>query len=156
MLNNDVVFVGKSSRTNNDGFMLIKNHFGSNKKIIQIDVNVDLQDHTKHVLHLDCTFQPIGNNHAIVYEEGIKNITELYDNLKIPQGNIFKVNKWQFIRMFPNIFSLSPNKVVIEKEFIELKYWLMEQGFEPIEVEYKEISKLSGLLRCSTLPLIRV
>lgn len=156
MLNNDTVFIGKSNRTNDKGFELIKDLFGSTKKVVQIEVNVDSLDYKKHVLHLDCTFQPIGTNHAIIYEDGIKNINDLYKHLSIPAQNIFVVNKPQFLRMFPNILSLSEKKVVIEKEFIELKYWLLDKGFHPIEVEYKEISKLSGLLRCSTLPLVRI
>ena len=42
-----------------------------------------------------------------------------------------------------------------KKSFTKLNSWL--RGFDIIveEINYKEISKQGGLLRCSTLPLIR-
>jgi N-dimethylarginine dimethylaminohydrolase len=45
--------------------------------------------------------------------------------------------------------------VIIEKEFIKLKYWLLEKGFKVVEVSFREVSKLGGLFRCATLPLVR-
>jgi N-dimethylarginine dimethylaminohydrolase len=155
ILNGDTVFVGLSDRTNNKGYNYLKEYLAGKKNVVQIKLVFDKNDHRVNSIHLDCAFQPIGKSHAIVYEKGIKNLRSLYDNLNIPQANIFKVNEWQFVRMFPNILSLSPDTVLIEKEFIALKYWLLEKGFKVIEVNYNQISKLSGLLRCSTLPLIR-
>lgn len=147
------IFVGLSKRTNQKGFEFLKDQV-KNKNLYQIEVFTS-DDYRSNVLHLDCTFQPIGKNHAIVYEEGIKNLDFFYEQLNLPQKNIFKVSAIQSYRMFPNIFSISDKKIIIEREFIELKYWLKQHRFEVIEVEYQEISKLSGLLRCSTLPLIR-
>ena len=57
--------------------------------------------------------------------------------------------------MFPNIFSISPTKIAIEKGFTRLKDELLGRGYEVFEVDYSETSKLGGLLRCSTLPLKR-
>ena len=45
--------------------------------------------------------------------------------------------------------------VVSEKNFTRLNNWLRQQGFTVEEVPYAEISKQEGLLRCSTMPLIR-
>ena len=42
-----------------------------------------------------------------------------------------------------------------EKNFIRLNTWLRSEGFTVEEVSYSEIAKQEGLLRCSTLPLIR-
>ena len=58
--------------------------------------------------------------------------------------------------MYSNVFSISPDVVVSERNFIRLNNWLREQGFTVEEIPYGEISKQEGLLRCSTLPLIRV
>lgn len=155
IVNGDTIFVGLSARTNDKGYQYIKEHLLRKKNVVQIKLELDKNDHRENSLHLDCAFQPIGKNHAIVYEKAIRNISTLYDNLNIPQENIFKVNEWQFVRMFPNIFSIAQDKIIIEKEFIDLKYWLLDRGFNVIEINYNQISKLSGLLRCSTLPLIR-
>jgi N-dimethylarginine dimethylaminohydrolase len=53
------------------------------------------------------------------------------------------------------VFSINNKVVVSEKNFIRLNTWLREKGFIVEEIPYAEISKQEGLLRCSTLPLIR-
>ena len=56
---------------------------------------------------------------------------------------------------FLNIFSIAEDIVVVEEHFTRLKAWLEEQGITVETVPYREISKMGGLLRCSTLPLVR-
>ncbi len=156
----DFILVGKSLRTNCEGFNFLKKKF-PNKKVVQIPVKVS-SNHFENVLHLDCTFQPIGDDKLILYRdgiqslEGIKSIIEILEAKNIPLDNIIEVNQNQAYRMFPNIFSLSKDEIVIEKRFTELKFKLKNKGFNVIEVNYSETSKLSGLLRCSALPLERI
>ena len=57
--------------------------------------------------------------------------------------------------MNSNVFSIDTNVVVSEKKFTRLNNWLRENGFIVEEIPYSEIAKQEGLLRCSTLPLIR-
>ena len=57
--------------------------------------------------------------------------------------------------MNSNIFSISPEIIISERSFIRLNSWLRSQGFIVEEVSYGEISKQEGLLRCSTMPLVR-
>ena len=45
--------------------------------------------------------------------------------------------------------------VISEKNFTRLNTWLRAQGITVEEVPYAEIAKQEGLLRCSTMPLIR-
>ena len=47
------------------------------------------------------------------------------------------------------------NVVVSDRTFTRLNTWLSKQGFTVEKVPYSEISKQEGLLRCSTLPLVR-
>ena len=54
-----------------------------------------------------------------------------------------------------NFFSIDTNIVVSEKSFTRLNSWLRSFDIVVEEINYKEISKQGGLLRCSTLPLIR-
>ena len=58
-------------------------------------------------------------------------------------------------QMNSNIFSIDTHVVVSEQNFTRLNNWLRENGFVVEEVPYSEIAKQEGLLRCSTLPLIR-
>ena len=57
--------------------------------------------------------------------------------------------------MVSNVFSISPDVVVSERNFTRLNSWLREHGFTVEEIAYAEIAKQEGLLRCSTLPLVR-
>jgi N-dimethylarginine dimethylaminohydrolase len=57
--------------------------------------------------------------------------------------------------MNSNVFSISEEIVISEQNFTRLNSWLRENGFTVEEVPYAEIAKQEGLLRCSTLPLIR-
>lgn len=149
---NEHIFVGISDRTNHAGFEFIKEQFPE-KQVHAIDLVVS-ENRSENILHLDCAFQPIGTNEAIIFQEGFKQWPNVISDL-FAEANLVKVNRDQKNRMFPNVFSISPTKIVIERGFAELKEILIDRGFEVFEVDYSETSKLSGLLRCSTLPLRR-
>ena len=57
--------------------------------------------------------------------------------------------------MFSNLFSIRKNIIVSEKNFSRLNQLLLDKGYIVEEVPFSEISKMGGLLRCTTLPLIR-
>jgi N-dimethylarginine dimethylaminohydrolase len=110
----------------------------------------------ENALHLDCCFQPLGKGKAIIHKEGFL-IEEEYQWLIdfFGKENCFHITKNEMYNMNSNIFSISPDVVISEKNFTRLNTWLREQGFTVEEVPYAEISKQEGLLRCTTMPLIR-
>ena len=57
--------------------------------------------------------------------------------------------------MNSNVFSISPEVIISEQNFTRLNEWLESKGFTVEKVPYAEIAKQEGLLRCSTMPLIR-
>ena len=69
--------------------------------------------------------------------------------------NVFIITREEMYEMNPNVFSLSPTKVIIDKTFDRLKQWLHKRNIETVEVPYRGVSRLGGLLRCTTLPLYR-
>ena len=71
------------------------------------------------------------------------------------RDNCFEISQEEMYNMNSNIFSIAPDVVVSEKNFTRLNTWLRSHGITVEEVPYAEISKQEGLLRCSTLPLIR-
>ena len=146
------IFVGISHRTNKQGYAFLKNQF-PNKQVHALPLVVS-DDPDAHVLHLDCTFQPVGQNQAIIYHKGFAERPEILYQL-FPEDKLIEVNLDEKKRMFPNVFSIGPDKVVVERTFVRLIEELRARGFEVFEVDYTETSKLSGLLRCSTLPLRR-
>ncbi|RPG32209.1 MAG: amidinotransferase [Muricauda sp. TMED12] len=150
---NDYIFIGIGDRTSVKGADFIKKTF-PNKKVIMLELTVDQTDPSRNVLHLDCIFQPIGRDEAIIYLRGFK--TMPYDLLRLfPSNKLIKINLEQKDRMFSNIFSISPEIIIIETGFTELKIELENRNYTVYEINYKETSKLNGLLRCSTLPLRR-
>ena len=58
--------------------------------------------------------------------------------------------------MSTNVVSLSPDALISDRHFTRLNAHLREAWSMTVEeVPYQEISKMGGLLRCSTMPLIR-
>lgn len=113
-------------------------------------------DPRKGSLHLDCCFQPIGRNEAIIYEAGFKHqhdvdyIKELYGD-----ENLIKVDREEFYQMFPNVFSISEDVVVSNHSFTRLNEELENRGYTVEKIQYDEVAKMGGLLRCSTMPIYR-
>jgi len=70
--------------------------------------------------------------------------------------NVFEITGEEMYAMNANVFSISPDVVVSEQRFARLNDHLENQwGLTVERIPYFEISKMGGLLRCSTLPLIR-
>ena len=57
--------------------------------------------------------------------------------------------------MNPNVFSISEKVIVSENGFFRLKKKIRKKDFILEEIQYSENEKIEGLLRCSTVPLIR-
>ena len=110
----------------------------------------------ENALHLDCCFQPIGKNMAILYKAGFKNEADVDFLINyFGKENIIEVSKEEMYNMNSNVFSISDKVIISEKEFLRLNTELRNRGFIVEEVSYAEIAKMSGLFRCSTMPLIR-
>lgn len=162
---NDYIFIGTYSesdyssyitaRTNKQAVNAIKQLF-PHKKIKAFDLRKSNTNPKENALHLDCCFQPIGTNKAIIHKNGFLNEDD-YDWLVnfFGEENIFEITKDEMYHMNSNIFSISENVIISEKNFTRLNIWLRENGFVVEEVPYAEIAKQEGLLRCSTLPLVR-
>ncbi|MEJ5055206.1 dimethylarginine dimethylaminohydrolase family protein [Sphingobacterium sp. MYb382] len=165
LLWNDYIFVGtyhgadyaniNTARTNQKGVDFLTESFPK-KKVKAFELIKSMTDARANALHLDCCFQPVGTDKAIIYPGGFKH-REDYQYLEDLFGkeNLFVIDADEMYAMFSNVFSISDNIVVSEKRFDRLNHWLREKGFRVEEIPYHEIGKQEGLLRCSTLPLFR-
>ncbi|MFD0796715.1 dimethylarginine dimethylaminohydrolase family protein [Maribacter chungangensis] len=161
---NDYIFIGTYSaadyaehitaRTNKKAVDWISRQF-PNKNIKSFELRKS-KNARENALHLDCCFQPLGKGKAILHKNGFL-VEDEYEWLVEFFGpeNIFEITADEMYHMFSNVFSISPDVVVSEKNFTRLNSWLRDQGFTVEEIPYAEIAKQEGLLRCSTLPLIR-
>lgn len=115
-----------------------------------------MTDPRANALHLDCCFQPVGYDKAIVFKGGFRD-QKSYNIIReiFGEENLFHISADDMYEMYSNIFSISPQVVVSERNFHKLNTWLESNGFIVEKVPYYEIGKQEGLLRCSTLPLVR-
>jgi len=165
MLFGNYVFIGTYSaddyskyitaRTNSQAVDVIEKLF-PNKTIIPFELLKSNDDARNSALHLDCCLQPVGNNKAITCPDGFldKNQYQWIVDL-FGADNIFEISREEMYNMHCNIFSIDKNVVVSDRTFTRLNTWLEENNFIVEKIKYTEVSKQGGLLRCSTLPLIR-
>ena len=163
---NDFLFIGtcysqdyrsfKTARTNEYAIEILKEYF-PHKRIIDLDLKKDDKNPKKGILHLDCTFNPVGKDKCIIYKDGFVEESDYQLLLDIfGEENCFTINNEEMVAMVPNIFSIDHNIVVTDGSFTRLNQHLREQWNITVEeIPYREVSKMGGLLRCSTMPLIR-
>lgn len=162
---NNYIFVGTytaddysdfiTARTNGKAVKALQQLF-PHKIVKAFELRKSNYNPKENALHLDCCFQPIGNGKAIVHKNGFL-VEDDYQWLLnfFGEENIFEISKEEMYQMYSNVFSISEKVIISEKNFTRLNNWLQLQGFIVEEVPYAEIAKQEGLLRCSTLPLIR-
>lgn len=144
-----------TARTNADGVQFIKDLF-PNKIVKEFDLVKSKTQAKDNALHLDCCFQSVGVNKGIIYKGGFRDESDYsYLVALFGEDNLFHITREEMYHMNSNIFSIDTNVVVSERNFSRLNDWLRSNGFVVEEIPYAEISKQEGLLRCSTLPLIR-
>ena len=165
MLWNDHIFIGTykgsdykeyiTARTNMQGVDFIKNLFPQ-KIVKEFDLVKSKIEPRDNALHLDCCFQPVGKNKGIIYKSGFREESDYVYLLDLfGMENLFHITREEMYHMNSNIFSIDKDVVISERNFTRLNTWLRENGFTVEEVPYAEIAKQEGLLRCSTMPLIR-
>ena len=146
----------KVARTNREGVSFIKTQF-PDRKVLAFELNKSDSEPIGSALHLDCCFQPVGRNGAIICEAGFKNKEDIRTLEQIfNKENIIRINAEEMYHMNSNLFSISEDVIVSQPYFSILNEKLRKQGLIVEEVPYNEVSKMGGLFRCSTMPLKRL
>ena len=144
-----------TARTNMQGVEYLRKLF-PNKIVKEFDLVKSKIEARDNALHLDCCFQPVGKNKAIIYKRGFREEADYLFLLQLfGKDNLFHIKRKEMYHMYSNVFSIAPDVVVSERKFTRLNNWLRKNGFTVEEIPYAEIAKQEGLLRCSTLPLSR-
>lgn len=163
---NDFLFIGtcfsedyrnfKTARTNEYAIEILKEYFPK-KRIIDLELKKNDTVPYEGILHLDCTFNPVGKDKCIIYKDGFVDESDYRLILDIfGEENCFHATKEEMFDMNPNIFSISPEVVVSDVAFTRMNRHLQDVwNIKVEEIPYREISKMGGLLRCSTMPLVR-
>ena len=116
-----------------------------------VPVNLSGLDDGEDVLHLDCSFLPVGDGYALIYPGGIRDIPatlrETYE--------LIEVTREEQKMLGTNVLSLSPDCVVSRDDSVRINSEMRARGIEVIELPYSEPPKTGGSFRCCTLPLHR-
>ena len=145
----------KVARTNIEGVEFIQKTF-PHKNVIYFELKKSDIDPRNSALHLDCCFQPVGRRGAIICEAGFKK-KEDFESLvgMFDKEELIFIDADDMYNMNSNIFSISEEIIVSQPEFTSLNSQLRTKGYNVEEVPYSQVSKMGGLFRCSTMPLLR-
>ena len=158
------VFVGGSSdetfenfqtaRTNTNGFEYLQDEFPA-LEFKSFELFKDDTDPLKGSLHLDCAFQPLGDA-LLLAPHLFKNPADItWIENYFGRDNIFRCTQEEAYQLHTNVFSIAPKEVLVSAAAIRLQDWLRDRGYTVHAVAYDQVVKMGGLLRCSTMPLIR-
>ncbi len=161
----DYIFVGYSkeedfekytvSRTNEDAVKYLRKTF-PDFKLKAFELKKSDEDPRENALHLDCCFQPVGKDKAVIYRGGFKHTEDAEFLINFfGRENVFEITKEEMYEMNSNFFSISPEVVITDSSFKRLNEQFRNWGLTVEEVNYRETAKMEGLLRCSTMPLRR-
>ena len=144
-----------TARTNKKAIKIIKELI-KKKEVIPIELIKSSVTPSENALHLDCCFQPVSRNKAVICKEAFVNKIELnFMTTYYGEKNIFNVTLDEMSKLYCNFFSINENTVITDKRFKRLIDWFNDIGLNVEKLDFSEVSKLGGLFRCCTLPLYR-
>ncbi|NEU29728.1 hypothetical protein GN156_02925 [bacterium LRH843] len=144
ILGEHCLYVGESSRTSRGSVSQLQNAYP--KRCIEMIAFDD------EYLHLDCVFNPISADTALIYREAIE---EESVKLLEQQYKLIDVTKEEQFTLATNVLSIGYNKVFCLPQNVQANTKLREAGYTTIEVDLSEIIKSGGSFRCITLPVRR-
>ena len=165
VIHNDKLFIGTYSgedyselitaRTNQESISYLEKMIPS-KEIMSINIKKSNTDVFENVLHLDCCFQPIGKRKAIICPDSFVNKSDVeYLIGYFGKKNTYLAYGQEAYMLISNQLVISPEVIVSDKRFNKINTWLEKNDFHVEKISYENVSKMSGLFRCSTLPLLR-
>jgi len=165
VIHNDKLFIGTYSgedyselitaRTNQESISYLEKMIPS-KEIMSINIKKSNTDVFENVLHLDCCFQPIGKRKAIICPDSFVNKSDVeYLIGYFGKKNTYLAYGQEAYMLISNLLVISPEVIVSDKRFSKINTWLERNNFLVEKISYENVSKMSGLFRCSTLPLLR-
>lgn len=146
------LFVGQEGmRTSNTGLEFLKQEFNNDFNVVPIYMEFDKVK--KAWLHLDCVFNPIWYDTAIIFPDGIKQESLLLIESIFP--NIIIITEKEKDELAANVFSLGNKTVILQARHTRIIKELENQGFTVEIINFYDTIKYDGYSRCMTSPIER-
>jgi N-dimethylarginine dimethylaminohydrolase len=145
LLHGGKVYVGMGARTDQHGHAWLEAHTGLYHPIVPIPL-------APHILHLDVTFNLVGEGLALIYPPGLD---PAFVEVARQQFTLLEVTAEEQFGLATNVVSLSPETVIADERFERVNDAMRAHGLEVLTLPFDEVAKMGGSLRCTTCPLIR-
>lgn len=151
MVDKGVLFVGISQRTNEAGLAYLQQTFGSAFDVMPIHCKALAEG--ENVLHLDCTFNPVGRRHCLIYPDGFRDIPAFIKD----RYEWIPVGKKEQAVLATNVLSVNEETVISRKHPAcqRVNEAMRAAGLRVIEVPFDGAPSTGGSFRCCSLPLER-
>ena len=150
IVDKNCIFVGISQRSNEAGVTYLTHQFRD--KFTVVPVQCRRLEEGENVLHLDCTFNPVGQNMALIYVDGFEDIPD-----EIQQYEWIEIDKEEQKHLATNVLSLD-QKTVISRNHpacVRVNEEMRKRGLQVIELPFDAAPSTGGSFRCCSLPLVR-
>lgn len=144
LIDQQTIWVGISQRTTEKAVQSLK-------KLLP-DYRIEPIHLADGILHLDCTFNILSPEVALIYPNGM--VEQDYHKIK-SHYQCINVDQTEQFTLGTNILSIEEGKVISLPENKQTNTKLREADFEVIEVPFNEIIKSGGSFRCCTMPIYR-
>ncbi len=142
------IFVGVGQRSTLEGVAYMQQMF-PDFEVVAVPIKGLTEG--EDVLHLDCSFVPVGDQYALIYPGGLREIPvqirETYD--------LIEVTREEQQTLGTNVLSINPEVVISRRRSQRINNELRQRGLTVEEVAFTDPPKTGGSFRCCTLPLLR-
>lgn len=149
MLHTDTVLVGTGEETDPDGIDSLRDALEGNG--IDRDL-VTLGFAHRGTIHLDDNLTIVGPDLAVAYPPAFDAPSRRWIDQHL---EVIAVTRAEWHDLHVNVFVIAPDTVVVETDAYRLAAQLEARGVTVHAVPYREVNRLPGGFRCTTLPLRR-
>lgn len=144
IVDNKVIYVGISERTNMDGVNFLKNIVGDDYQIVPLKLKPKF-------LHLDVVFTIISPSLALVYKDAFEDesyrMLSNYEKIELTDSEQFE--------LATNVFVVDKKTIIMNSNHKRIEKILKDMHFNVILLDISETAKLGGAFRCTTCPIER-
>lgn len=144
IIDRNSIYIGLSNRTNLGAVQHLQSLL-TQFEVIPISFK-------KRFLHLDCVFNVISQDLALIFPEAFN---EKEISLFRSRYELIEVTEKEQFTLGTNVLGIGNKRILSQPINADVNKKLRNHGFEVIEVDISEIIKSGGSFRCCTLPILR-